>query len=195
MARHFDRISEDHAAFIARQPMYFVATACAEGRINLSPKSLDGTLLVLGPDRVAFLNLTGSGNETAAHLAADGRITLMFCSFDAAPLVLRLYGTGRAIHRHDPDWGGLDRLFPPLPGKRQIVTVAVDSVITSCGFAVPRMTLDSERPTLTEWAAAKGEDGLRAYWRDKNATSFDGLPTGILGPDILGPDILGSGDR
>ncbi len=183
MARHFDRITEDHAAFIARQPMFFVATACAEGRVNLSPKGLDGTLRVLGPRRVAFLNLTGSGNETAAHLAADGRVTLMFCSFDAAPLVLRLYGTGRAVHRHDPDWDALDRQFPALPGKRQVVTVEVDSVVTSCGFAVPRMTLETQRPTLVEWAQAKGEDGIRAYWRDKNTNSFDGLPTGIFGPD------------
>jgi hypothetical protein len=185
MARHFDRITDEQAAFIARQPLFFVATAAADGRINLSPKGLDGTLAVLGPDRIAFLNLTGSGNETAAHLKADGRITLMFCSFDASPLILRLYGRGRAVHRRDPDWPGLDALFPALPGKRQIVVVEVASVITSCGFGVPMMSLDAQRPTLPDWAAAKGEDGIRAYWRDRNATSFDGLPTGLLDDELL----------
>ncbi len=185
MARHHDRITAELAAFIARQPLFFVATAAAAGRINLSPKGVDGTLAVLGPDRVAFLNLTGSGNETAAHLKADGRITLMFCSFEASPLILRLYGRGRAVHRRDPDWADLDRHFPALPGKRQIVEVAVDSVITSCGFGVPRMGLDGQRPTLPDWAAAKGDDGIRAYWRDKNAVSFDGLPTGLLDDEVL----------
>ena len=180
MARHHERITDELAAFIARQPLFFVATAAAEGRVNLSPKGLDGTLAVLGPDRVAFLNLTGSGNETAAHLKADGRITLMFCSFGAPPLILRLYGRGRAVHRRDPDWAELDRHFAALPGKRQIVVVEVASVITSCGFGVPLMGLDGQRPALPDWAAGKGEDGIHAYWRDRNATSFDGLPTGIL---------------
>lgn len=180
MAKHHPCITEELAAFIAAQPMFFVATAPDEGRINLSPKGLDGCLRVLGPDRVAWLNLTGSGNETAAHLRQNGRITLMFCAFTGAPMILRLYGQGRVVHRRDPDWAELDGLFSPYAGKRQIVVVEVTSVITSCGFAVPRMDLVEQRPTLPDWAERKGEEGIRQYWRDKNATSFDGLPTGLL---------------
>jgi predicted pyridoxine 5'-phosphate oxidase superfamily flavin-nucleotide-binding protein len=180
MAKHHPRITEELAAFIAAQPMFFVATAPDEGRINLSPKGLDGCFRVLGPDRVAWLNMTGSGNESAAHLRQNGRITLMFCAFAGTPMILRLYGTGRVLHRRDADWAALDPLFPPLAGKRQIVVVEVTSVITSCGFAVPRMDLVEQRPTLPEWAERKGEDGIRQYWRDRNTVSFDGLPTGLL---------------
>lgn len=180
MAKHHDSITADLADFIAAQPMFFVATAPDEGRINLSPKGLDGTFLVLGSHRVAFLNLTGSGNETAAHLRQNDRITLMFCSFGPKPLILRLYGNGRALHRRDAGWAELAPRFAPLPGKRQIVVVEVTSVITSCGFAVPLMEMAGQRPMLSEWAERKGSDGIEAYWREKNATSFDGLPTGVV---------------
>lgn len=179
MAKFSDAISDDHAAFIAAQPVFFVATAAAEGRINLSPKGLDGTFRVLGPNRVAFLNLTGSGNETAAHLRIDGRITLMFCAFSGAPKILRLYGRGRAVHAGDAEWTGLAGLFADLPGKRQVVVVEVDSVNSSCGFGVPLMDMRVHRTMLPDWAGKKGPDGIRRYWRDRNATSFDGLPTGI----------------
>ena len=180
VAKHHEFITEDLATFIAAQPMFFVATAADQGRINLSPKGLDGTLTVLGPRRVAFLNLTGSGNETAAHLSENDRITLMFCSFGPKPIVLRLYGSGRAIHPRDAEWDDLDRLFAPLPGKRQIILIDVTSVITSCGFGVPLMELAGQRETLVEWAEAKGDEGIRTYWRERNAASFDDLPTGIL---------------
>lgn len=183
MAKHNDHISDDHSAFIARQPMFFIATAMADGRINLSPKGLDGTLRVLGPNRVAFLNLTGSGNEIAPHLARDGRITLMFCSFDDQPLILRLYGRGRALHQRDAEWADFEPLFPDLAGKRQIVVVEVESTISSCGFGVPRMDLVEQRSLLPEWAAKKGEDGIRDYWRQKNRISFDGHDTGLLPAD------------
>lgn len=180
MAKHHDRITPDLADFIAAQPMFFVATAADEGRVNLSPKGLDGSFAVIDPQRVAFLNLTGSGNETAAHLRLNPRITVMFCSFTAKPLILRLYGTGRAVHQRDADWAELDRLFPAYAGKRQIVVVEIEDIISSCGFGVPTMTLGIQRPTLPDWAAKKGEDGIREYWRDKNSTSFDGFPTGVL---------------
>ncbi|MCW2244870.1 putative pyridoxine 5'-phosphate oxidase superfamily flavin-nucleotide-binding protein [Azospirillum fermentarium] len=180
MAKHHDSITPDLADFIAAQPMFFIATAADEGRVNLSPKGLDGSFAVLDPRRVAFLNLTGSGNETAAHLRLNPRITVMFCSFTAKPLILRLYGTARAVHARDADWADLDRLFPAYAGKRQIVVVEVDDIISSCGFGVPRMAMEEQRPTLPDWAAKKGDDGIRAYWRDKNSVSFDGLPTGIL---------------
>ncbi|HYH17921.1 MAG TPA: pyridoxamine 5'-phosphate oxidase family protein [Azospirillum sp.] len=180
MAKHHDSVTEELAEFILAQPMFFVATAPDEGRINLSPKGLDGSFRILGPHRVAFLNVTGSGNETAAHLRQNPRITLMFCSFTRKPMILRLYGQGRAVHRRDADWVELEARFPERPGKRQIVVVEVASIITSCGFGVPMMDLVGQRPTLPEWAERKGEDGIQAYWREKNTTSFDGLPTGLL---------------
>ena len=180
MAQHHPSISGRFAAFIMAQPMFFVATALADGRINLSPKGLDGSFRILGPNRVAWLNLTGSGNETAAHLRRHDRITIMFCAFAGAPMILRLYGHARALHRRDPDWAEMDARFPDYPAKRQIVVVEVDSVITSCGFAVPLMDFVGQRPTLTAWAEAKGEEGIAQYWRDKNLVSFDGLPTGLL---------------
>jgi len=183
MAKPYDHITDELAEFILAQPIFFVATAPDEGRINLSPKGLDGTFRILGPNRVAFLNLTGSGNETAAHLLRDPRITLMFCGFGERAWIVRLYGKGRAIHHRDAEWAALDALFPAYPGKRQIVVVEVDSAMGSCGFGVPRMTLDGQRPTLVDWAERKGEAGIHDYWREKNAVSFDGLPTGVVFDD------------
>jgi hypothetical protein len=167
-------------AFIARQPMFFVATATAEGRINLSPKGVEGCFHVIDERRVAFLNLTGSGNETAAHLSGNPRITVMFCAFSGKPLILRLYGRGRAIHRRDADWAQFELMFPRYPGMRQIVVIDVDNVMTSCGFGVPEMTLTGQRDQLNDWALKKGEDGIRDYWEEKNKVSLDGLPTAIL---------------
>ncbi len=180
MAQHHASISDRFAAFIAAQPLFFVATATEQGRINLSPKGLDDTFRVLGPNRVVWLNLTGSGNETAAHLGRNDRITIMFCAFSGAPMILRLYGHARALHHRDGEWAEFDALFPDYPGKRQIVVVEVDSVITSCGFAVPLMDYAGQRPTLPAWAEGKGAEGIEQYWRDKNLVSFDGLPTGLL---------------
>jgi len=179
MAKPHDAITDELATFIRAQPMFFVATAPVDGRINLSPKGLDGSFVILAPRRVAFLNLTGSGNETAAHLRQSDRITLMFCAFEGRPMILRLYGRGRAVHRQDGDWAELDRLFPAYAGKRQIVVVEIDSIISSCGMAVPLMEAKGQRQDLVDWAERKGEDGIKAYWREKNLTSFDGLPTGL----------------
>lgn len=180
MAKFYDAINDDHAAFIRAQPMFFVATAPKEGRINLSPKGLDGCFVILDGNRVAFLNLTGSGNETAAHLRQDDRITVMFCAFAGAPKILRLYGTAQAVHPRDAQWAELIGLFAPHPAARQIVVVAVDSVNSSCGFAVPLMDFQGQRPTLLDWAERKGADGIAKYQRDRNAVSFDGYPTGLL---------------
>ena len=179
MAKFYPSITEEHAAFLADQPLFFVASAAPEGRVNLSPKGLDG-LRVLGPNRVAYLDLTGSGNETMAHLKVDPRITIMVCNFVQPPKIMRLFGTGRSVRPVDPDWAGLKAHFPDLPGMRQIVDVAVAEVQTSCGFGVPLMDLVGQRDTLLESARKKGPEGIRAYWAEKNAKSIDGLETGIL---------------
>ena len=176
MAKLFDSITPELQEFISRQAIFFVATAplAASGHINLSPKGLD-TFRILSPTKVAYLDLTGSGNETAAHVAENGRITFMFCSFDASPRILRLYGAGRTAIPGDAEWDDLAPLFPSYPGVRQIVVVDLEKVHTSCGFGVPRMELSGERDALPKWAEAKGEDGLDTYRRANNAMSIDGL--------------------
>ncbi len=179
MARFYPALEDKHRAFIAAQRIFFTATGTCESRLNLSPKGMD-SLRVLSDTRIAYLDLTGSGNETAAHLAHDGRMTMMWCSFDADPLILRLYGHGRAVHRQDPAWGELRRHFPALPGERQLIVLDIESVQTSCGYAVPRYDYAGERDTLARWAEKKGAVGLLDYWREKNQVSIDGLPTGLL---------------
>lgn len=160
--------------------MFFTATAAPDGRINLSPKGYD-SFRILDDARVAWVNLTGSGNETAAHLAVSDRITVMFMSVTKRPQIMRLFGTARAVHFADPDWPQLAEWLPKLPGARQIIDMTVDSVQTSCGYAVPFMQMTGERETLLTWAEDKGEAGLRDYWVQKNSRSIDGLPTGIEG--------------
>ena len=179
MAKFFEAINEELAAFIANQKIFFTGTAAEEGRVNVSPKGTD-SLRVLGPNRVIWLNLTGSGNETAAHLAQVNRITLMFCAFEGKPLILRLYGSARTIHPRDESWEELYAQFPDSNGARQIFDIQVESVQTSCGFAVPFMDYKEDRDVLTKWAENKGKDGIRQYWEDKNVTSIDGAPTGIF---------------
>jgi hypothetical protein len=171
-----DSISPELHAFIRSQRVFFVATAplASTGHVNLSPKGMD-TFRVLGPDRVAYLDLTGSGNETAAHLAQNGRITFMFCAFDAKPTILRLYGRGRAVQPDTDEWADLSSLFPDLPGARQIIVADLSRVQTSCGYGVPLMKLESDRDTLVRWAEAKGPEGLRQYREQKNRASIDGL--------------------
>jgi hypothetical protein len=178
MARRFDSLSDEHIRFIAEQKIFFVGTAAAESRVNISPKGMD-TLRVLNDRRVAWLNVTGSGNETAAHVEINPRMTLMFCAFEGPPLILRLYGHARAVHRNDPEWGELYPLFKPLPGARQIFGLAIDLVQTSCGAGVPLHQYLGDREELNEWSRKKGEDGVRQYWLDKNQLSIDGLPTHI----------------
>jgi hypothetical protein len=178
MAEQFSEITHRHRTFIQAQQMYFVATAARNGRVNVSPKGLD-SLRVLSPTRVAWLNGTGSGNETAAHLLDVPRITLMFCSFVREPLILRLYGRARAVHRGDPEWDSLLALFPPMTGSRNIFVVDIDLVHTSCGYGVPLYEFVGQRELMNSWATKKGPEGLHAYQQEKNRISIDGFPTGL----------------
>ena len=179
MARFYTELNDSHRSFIERQHIFFTATAPASGRINLSPKGMD-SFRVLDNKTAGYLDLTGSGNETAAHLRENERFTLMFCSFEGDPLILRLYGQGRVIRRQDADWADRRPAFPDLPGERQIILMHIESVQTSCGYAVPLMDYRGERDTLARWAVKKGTRGLLDYWREKNCVSIDGLPTGLL---------------
>lgn len=179
MAKFYPALTEQQQLFIRSQKIFFTASAPQHGRINLSPKGMD-SLRILSQNRVAYLDLTGSGNESAAHLLENGRMTLMFCSFDEAPLILRLYGTGRAIQPCSADWNALRTQFHDLPAERQIIELNVDSVQTSCGYAVPQYVYAGERGTLARWAEKKGTQGLLEYWREKNRMSIDGLPSGLL---------------
>jgi len=179
MATQYPELTERHIEFIAAQKIFFVGTAVATGRVNLSPKGMD-SLRVLDAKRVVWLNVTGSGNETAAHVQQDPRMTLLFCAFDGAPLILRLYGAARVIHHADPDWTELAGELPRLPGARQIFDLRIDLVQTSCGMAVPYFEHVGDRELLADWATKKGDLGLRAYWEEKNQTSLDGLATNIV---------------
>jgi len=179
MGQRYQELSDKHIEFIAQQRLFFVGTATADSRVNVSPKGMD-TFRVLGSRRVAWLNLTGSGNETAAHVQQLPRMTLMFCAFEGAPLILRLYGTAKVIHRYDPEWNDLFALFKPLPGARQIFDVSLDLVQTSCGMAVPNYDYVGNRELLSEWAVRKGDDGIKRYWEEKNQASIDGIPTHIV---------------
>ena len=174
MAEFFEELTDSHAAMIARQPVFFVATAAEGARINLSPKGYDA-FRILSPRRVAYLDLGGSGNETNAHLLADGRITLMFCNFQQPALILRIYGKGRPVVPWDRDWDELAQHFTLLPGTRQIFDIDVESVQTSCGWGVPLMTLEKERATLVKYHA-KADPGEWAGKYKTRRTSIDGLP-------------------
>lgn len=173
MAKRFTEIKDSFKEFIEAQKIFFVATAAPDGRVNLSPKGLD-SLRVLGRNRVLWLNVTGSGNETAAHLQESPRMTLMFCAFEGNPLILRLYGKARTISPHSTEWPELYALFPPNPGARQLFDMQVDLVQTSCGQAVPFFDYVSDRDELNVWAMKKGEEGLRVYREEKNSVSLDG---------------------
>ncbi len=177
MSEFFTALNDTHRTFIARQPVFFVATAAEGARINLSPKGMDA-FRVLGDNRVAYLDLGGSGNETHAHLAADGRITIMFCAFDNPALILRLYGRGQAVVAGTSDYDALAAHFPRLPGARQIFDIAIDSVQESCGWGVPRMTFEGERRTLVKYHAQ--QDPVERLARIAERTcSIDGLPVAV----------------
>ncbi|QNQ09134.1 pyridoxamine 5'-phosphate oxidase family protein [Sphingomonas alpina] len=181
MAEFFDALTDDHRAFIARQPMFFVATAAEGARINLSPKGMD-CFRVLDDKRVAYLDVAGSGNETNAHLLADGRITIMFCAFDNPALIFRIYGRGQAVLPQDDRWAELSAQFTLLPGTRQIFEVAIDQVQTSCGWGVPYMTFERERQTLVKYHAGSS-DAERFGKYAKRTTSIDGLP--VRNPTVM----------
>ena len=173
------RISGKLRRFIEAQPLFFVATAAREGRVNLSPKGAD-TLRVLGPNHVRWLNLTGSGNETAGHIRACNRITLMFCAFEGDAMILRLYGTATTLHAHDTGWDSAISEFPKLAGSRQIMDVTVDSARTSCGMGVPIMPFRENRAEkeLVPYFERLGEARVKTYWNKMNSKTIDGLPTG-----------------
>ena len=179
MAKQFDSLSDDLTKFIASQHMFFCGTAAAEGRVNISPKGMD-SLRVLGPNRIIWRNLTGSGNETAGHLAKINRMTLMWCSFETRPMILRTYGSARTLHPRNADFASLNAHFPPSDGARQIYDLKIELVQTSCGFAVPFFDFAGPRDVLEHWTNDRGPDGIATYWETRNQTSIDGLPTHIL---------------
>ena len=180
MADQFPSIDNRLQTFIEAQPIFFVGSAGTDSKVNVSPKGMD-CLRVLGPNRILWRNMTGSGNETAGHLLQVNRMTIMWCSFSLKPMILRAYGTARTVHRYDPDWAELDGHFPEHFAARQVYDMTVDLVQTSCGYAVPRMDLVEDRDTLMKWSEDKGREGVQAYWRDRNAQTIDGAPTGVLG--------------
>jgi Pyridoxamine 5'-phosphate oxidase len=177
MGKVYDSITEGLARWLGAQPMFFVATATSDPdtRVNVSPRGLD-TFRVLGPDRVAWLDLTGSGVETIAHLGVDGRITLMFCAFEEPPQIIRLHGYGRVHEPGDADFRELRPNFPDLPDGRAIIDVAVERIASSCGYGVPRMELLGPREQLVDSARRKGPEKLAEYRARRNAQSIDGLP-------------------
>ncbi len=179
MSEKFTELSEKLIAFIEKQHLFFVGTAGAEGLVNISPKGMD-SFRVINAKKIAWLNLTGSGNESAAHVLENGRMTIMFCSFDKQPLILRLYGKATVIHQRDQKWDSLAALFPTLAGTRQFFELDIDLVQTSCGFAVPHYEFISDRMALDAWANNQGEEGIKRYWKNKNTSSLDGKKTGIF---------------
>ncbi|MBV1874590.1 MAG: pyridoxamine 5'-phosphate oxidase family protein [Gammaproteobacteria bacterium] len=182
MSEQFEKLNKKHIEFIQAQHLYFVATAAQSGTVNLSPKGMD-SFKVINEQEVVWLNVTGSGNETAAHLLKDSRMTVMFCSFDKQPLILRLFGKALAIHPRDKAWQDYIEQFPALPGVRQFFKMKIDMVQTSCGYAVPYYKYEGERETLNSWAEKKGRAGIENYWADKNTISIDGYPTEVLKKD------------
>ena len=178
MAKFFPGLEPAHVRLIEASPIFFVATAAPGGRVNVSPKGRD-SVRVEGPNRLLWRNLTGSGNETAGHLRALNRMTLMWCSFALKPVILRAYGMAEVVTPAAPAWAALNARFPYDPGARQIFVVTVEEVQTSCGFAVPYMELRGERETLYDHWDKRGPEELRAYWAERNRTTIDGFPTGI----------------
>lgn len=174
------RLNRTFRSFIERQQMFFVATAAPDGRVNLSPKGLDA-LRILSDTRIVWLNLSGSGNETAAHLNESPRMTLMFMSLEGDPLILRVYGTARTIHPDEPDWAEHIDRFPEMAGSRQIFDMTIDLVQTSCGSGVPFLEFKGQRgeAELVPHYQQMGPSGVRDYWQRKNKLSIDGRPTGM----------------
>ena len=178
MGKQQDSLTPKLEAFIAKQHIFFVGTAMKEGRVNVSPKGMD-TFKVISKNKVIWLNLTGSGNETATHIQESNRMTIMFCSFEGKPLILRLYGKAIAYHPRDLKFHEYLKEFSETAGARQVFELDVDLVQTSCGFAVPFMDFIEERTQLKKSALKKGTEGLKTYWKDKNSISLDGHKTNI----------------
>jgi len=180
MGKLHNSISPSHKEFIERQHIFFVATAplSKDRRVNLSPKGLD-CFRVLSENKVGYMDLISSGNETSAHTRENGRITIMFCSFDDKPLILRLYGKGRAVLKGSDEWNEYEKYFKIYPSTRQLIIADIDLVQTSCGFGVPEYDFKQDRDIHFSWAENKGEEGLQKYIRDNNLISLDGLPSDI----------------
>lgn len=179
MGQRYTEIPDKLKQFIEQQKLFFVGTATAESRINVSPKGMD-SLRVLNANRVLWLSVTGSGNETSAHVQENPRMTILFTALDDNPMILRLYGNTRVIHKNDPEWKKNITLFGSLPGARQIFDLTVDLVQTSCGMGVPLYEYAGQREHLNEWANKKGEAGIKEYWKQKNQQSIDGKKTHII---------------
>ena len=179
MGQRYTKLSDKLISFIGGQHMFFVATAGAEGRVNLSPKGAD-TFRVISESEVLWLNLTGSGNETSTHVQENGRMTVMFCAFEGNPIILRLYGNAEVFHKRDSEFEKYIELFPELPGTRQIFKLSIDLVQTSCGMSVPYFDFKEDRQQLNNWATKRGEEGIKDYWQEKNRKSIDGKETKIF---------------
>ena len=180
MSDQFPELSDELSQFIQAQHVFFVATAAPDGRVNLSPKGQD-SLRVLNPHEILWMNLTGSGNETAAHVSESNRMTMMWCAFEGPPRILRVYGTAQVFHPRAARWEEFSIQLPSTIGTRQYFLVFIDLVQTSCGYAVPFMNYVEDRCVLSKWAENKGKDGISEYWQERNQLSLDGKPTGILG--------------
>ncbi len=179
MGQQYSEISDKLKQFIEDQKIFFVGTATADSRVNISPKGMD-SLKVVSSNRVVWLNVTGSGNETSAHIQENKRMTIMFVALEGKPMILRIYGEAKVVHKNDSEWEELFSLFQPIPGARQIFDLTVDLVQTSCGMAVPFFDYVEERELLKHWATKKGDKGLKEYWQKKNQESLDGKPTNIM---------------
>ena len=178
MATKYEVLQSQQIEFIEKQHLFFVGSAGKEGFVNVSPKGMD-SLRVLSPRRIIWLNLTGSGNETAAHVLENSRMTIMLCSFDQQPLILRIYGEAEVVYPNHKNWSDLIERFPNHTGARQIFDLSINLVQTSCGFAVPFYEFKSERDTLINWAEKKGPSGIKKYWLEKNQLSLNGKKTGV----------------
>jgi len=183
MGQRFTELSNKHRLFIDQQKLFFVATAGAQGRVNVSPKGMD-SLRVLDNNRVIWLNVTGSGNETSVHVQENARMTIMFCAFEGNPIILRLYGNAKIIHPYDDAWTELSKQLPNIPGARQIFDLSINLVQSSCGMSVPYFDFVDDRELLKDWASKKDEDVLKDYWEEKNQISIDGHPTNILNKSV-----------
>jgi len=176
MGKKLDFITTELMSFIKKQQLFFVGTAATEGSVNISPKGMD-SFRVINKNKIVWLNLTGSGNETAAHLIKNDRMTIMFCAFEGKPLILRLYGKATIFHKRDPQFHDYSKLFAKNAGARQFIEMDVQLVQTSCGYAVPFMDFIEDRNILNSWAEKQGEEKIEAYWQDKNTKSIDGFET------------------
>ena len=178
MGSQFEKLNDKHINFILHQNIFFVGTAGYDGFVNISPKGMD-TFKVIDNENIIWLNLTGSGNETASHILENNRMTIMFCSFDKTPTILRLYGDACVIHHKNNLWSDYISFFPNYSGSRQIFKLNIKLVLKSCGYGVPYYDFKGHRDTLIKWSDSKGDGGIKKYWQEKNRQNLNGKPTGI----------------